>query len=78
MSEKQFEDWLKNIYPSKSDSTIKDTLIFANNYLKGINRYIERNKLSSFFEQSTSDIDTFLNSSNDIIETSPLNKIFQT
>ena len=62
MSEKQFEDWLKNIYPSKSDSTIKDTLIFANNYLKGINRYIERNKLSSFFEQSTSDIDTFLNS----------------
>ena len=61
MSEKQFEDWLKNIYPSKSDSTIKDTLIFANNYLKGINRYIERNKLSSFFEQSTSDIDTFLN-----------------
>ena len=31
MSEKQFEDWLKNIYPSKSDSTIKDTLIFANN-----------------------------------------------
>ena len=62
MSEKKFEDWLKNIYPSKSDSTIKDTLIFANNYLKGINRYIERNKLSSFFEQSTSDIDTFLNS----------------
>ena len=62
MSEKQFEDWLKNIYPSKSDSTLKDTLIFANNYLKGINRYIERNKLSSFFEQSTSDIDTFLNS----------------
>ena len=62
MSEKQFEDCLKNIYPSKSDSTIKDTLIFANNYLKGINRYIERNKLSSFFEQSTSDIDTFLNS----------------
>ena len=62
MSEKQFEDWLINIYPSKSDSTIKDTLIFANNYLKGINRYIERNKLSSFFEQSTSDIDTFLNS----------------
>ena len=61
MSEKKFEDWLKNIYPSKSDSTIKDTLIFANNYLKGINRYIERNKLSSFFEQSTSDIDTFLN-----------------
>ena len=53
MSEKKFEDWLKNIYPSKSDSTIKDTLIFANNYLKGINRYIERNKLSSFFEQST-------------------------
>ena len=37
-------------------------MIFANNYLKGINRYIERNKLSSFFEQSTSDIDTFLNS----------------
>ena len=62
MSEKKFEDWLKNIYPSKSDSTIKDTLIFANNYLNGINRYIERNKLSSFFEQSTSDIDTFLNS----------------
>ena len=36
--------------------------VFSNNYLKGINRYIERNKLSSFFEQSTSDIDTFLNS----------------
>ena len=53
---------VKKYYPSKSDSTIKDTLIFANNYLKGINRYIERNKLSSFFEQSTSDIDTFLNS----------------